>query len=49
MYEYEVQGNYGQGWELLTCDETREAAKLSLADYDNNEAGYAHRIRKVKK
>jgi hypothetical protein len=41
--EYEVQGNYGQGWEMVTTEETRKAAKEQCKCYDNNEP-YPHRI-----
>jgi hypothetical protein len=41
--EYEVQGNYGQGWEMVTTEETRKAAQEQRKCYDNNEP-YPHRI-----
>lgn len=41
---YVVQGNYGSGWEDLTYEDTREEARLMLADYDENEVQYKHRI-----
>lgn len=47
-YEYEIQGNYGQGWECVTTEETRSDAMAQLACYRENEPEYAHRIRKVK-
>lgn len=47
--EYEVQGNYGQGWECVTTEETRKAAREQLKCYNNNEP-YPHRMikRRVK-
>lgn len=50
-YEWHVQGNYGgvAGWETLTIEETREEAEQMLKDYNDNETGYPHRIRKVRK
>ena len=46
--EYEIQGDYGYGWEPVavedTLDEARETAKL----YRENETKYAFRIRRVK-
>jgi len=41
--EYEIQGNYGQGWECITTEETRKAAREQLRCYSENEA-YPHRI-----
>ena len=43
MYEYEIQGNYGQGWECVTTEETRQAARDQLKCYNENEPN-AHRI-----
>jgi hypothetical protein len=47
VYEYEVQGNYGYGWDLLTTEETLKEARVQLACYEANE-GIPLRIRKVK-
>jgi len=49
--EYEIQGNYGQGWECVTTEETRQEAKSQLKCYNANEPQYAHRIvkKRVKK
>ena len=41
--EYEIQGNYGQGWEMVTTEETRKEARVQLKCYNDNEP-YAHRI-----
>lgn len=46
-YEYEVQGNYGSGWECVTIEDSREDAEAMLADYDANEPQYPHRIKRV--
>ena len=47
--EYEIQGNYGQGWEIVTTEETRAAARDQLKCYNENETA-PHRIvkRRVK-
>jgi hypothetical protein len=42
--EYEIQGNYGQGWECLTAEETHKAAREQLRCYNENEPGAPHRI-----
>jgi len=41
--EYEVQSNYGQGWECVTTEETRKEAREQLRCYNENEP-YPHRI-----
>ena len=41
--EYEVQGNYGQGWECVTTEETYRDAREQLKCYNENEP-YPHRI-----
>jgi len=41
--EYEIQGYYGQGWEMVTCEVTRKEAKERLREYNENEL-YPHRI-----
>lgn len=41
--EYEVQGDYGQGWECVDTQLTLKEAHVSLKAYDENEA-VPHRI-----
>ena len=36
-YEYEVQGNYGQGWEMVTTEDSLVEAKQRLKEYRENE------------
>jgi hypothetical protein len=48
QYEYDVQGNYGHGWETVTCEPTRKEALERIAEYRANEPGVAFRIRRVK-
>ena len=36
-YEWEIQGNYGYGWDLLTTEETLGEARAQLVVYGNNE------------
>lgn len=47
-WEWEVQGNYGQGWEMLTTEGNPLAARERLAEYDENEPQYPHRIKRVR-
>jgi hypothetical protein len=37
-YEYEIQGNYGYGWDLLTTEATLSEARAQLFTYRLNEA-----------
>lgn len=47
MYEYEILGNYGYGWDVLTTEETLKEARAQLKCYQLNE-DVPVRIRKVK-
>jgi hypothetical protein len=47
QYEYEIQGNYGYGWDMLTIESTRADAVAQLATYRANES-IPLRIKKVK-
>ena len=38
MYEYEIQGNYGYGWDLLTTEATLSEARIQLSTYRLNES-----------
>jgi len=42
---YVIQGNYGYGWDDLTCEDTKEEALEQKKCYDENERGVPHRIR----
>ena len=46
-YEFDILGNYGHGLELVTCEETREAAKEQLKVYRENEPGIFFKIKRV--
>jgi hypothetical protein len=43
--EYHIEGNYGQGWEMVTVEITYKEAKEQLKCYNENES-YPHRIKK---
>jgi len=45
---WEVQGNYGCGWEGLTVEDTRKEARERLREYDSNELNWPHRIKLVR-
>lgn len=43
---FEIQGDYGNGYEYICEEETLREAKKTLAEYDENELQYPHRIRR---
>jgi hypothetical protein len=47
-FEWEVQGNYGYGWECLTTEDSLTAAIEQKLCYDVNEPTFRHRVKKVK-
>ena len=42
--EFQIHGNYGQGFEELTCEKTWEEAKQCVKDYRENEPGVPFKI-----
>lgn len=42
---YEIQGNYGYGWECVTTELTLYDANKQARIYNENEPQYAHRVR----
>lgn len=44
--EYEIQGNYGYGWEVLTTEDNSKDARDTLKCYRENEPSVPHRIKK---
>lgn len=44
--EFEIQGNYGYGWETVVTEENAAAAREQLNIYNANEPQYKHRIKK---
>ncbi len=42
--EYEVEGNYGYGWEAVTCEDTRSEARARLREYRANDPGTPYRL-----
>lgn len=45
---FEIRGNYGQGFELVTAETTRRAALENLRLYRENEPGIAFKLVKVR-
>lgn len=44
---WEVQGNYGQGWETVTAETTWRETRERLREYRDNERGIAFRAHRV--
>ena len=44
--EFEIQGNYGYGWETVITEENAAVAREQLNMYNANEPQYKHRIKK---
>lgn len=42
--EYEIQSNYGSGWEVVTTELVRSEGLARLREYRENEPQYAHRM-----
>lgn len=43
--EFDIEGDYGQGWEVVTAEVTPETAIEQLDTYNANEPNIPHRIR----
>lgn len=41
---FEIQGNYGQGWECVTADPSRKIARENLREHRANEPGTPFRM-----
>ncbi len=42
---WEIQGNYGCGWECVTAEETRKEARERFREYTENEPGVPFRMK----
>lgn len=42
--EYRILGNYGQGFEEVTAEETYTEARARLREYRENEPGYSFKL-----
>jgi hypothetical protein len=47
-YEWEVQGQFGQGWEMVTTEETAKAGREQLRTYRENDTQHPYRLRRVR-
>ena len=41
---WELQLNYGYGWEEVTCEETRKEGLARLRDYRTNDPQHAYKL-----
>ena len=46
MHEFDIQGDYGRGWETVCAASTAAEARQRLREYRENEPHYAHRIKR---
>lgn len=46
--EYDIEGLYGYGWEMVTSEDDFLEAKARLKEYRENEPGTAFRINRVR-
>jgi hypothetical protein len=48
-YEWELRGNYGYGWDVLTTESTLKSAREQERTYRaNDSAGVAYKVVRVK-
>lgn len=47
-WEYEVLGNWGYGWDMVTTEETKSEALVRLGEYRQNEKNAIFKIKRVK-
>jgi hypothetical protein len=47
-YEWQLLGNYGNGWDLLTTADTRREISQNERDYRLNEPGVPLKIKRVR-
>lgn len=47
-YQWELLGNYGSGWDLLTSADTRSEIRQLERDYQINEPATPLKIRRVR-
>jgi hypothetical protein len=46
--EYEIQGDYGGGYEMVTTESTWRDARAQIKCYRENEPGIPFRIKKIR-
>jgi hypothetical protein len=47
-YEFDIEANYGYGWDVVDCQETRKAANESMREYRVNMPNASYRVKRVK-
>jgi hypothetical protein len=48
LYEYEVRGNYGQGWEMVTTEASLADGRDQLRVYRENDPTTPYKLSKVR-
>ena len=47
-YEWELRGNYGSGWDVLTAEDTLRGAREQLRTYIANDSDAQYKIVRVR-
>lgn len=47
-YKWELWGNYGTGWDLLTTETTRTEINAREREYRANESGVNYKLKRVR-
>lgn len=45
---YDIQGDYGHGWETVTSEDNLKDARQTIKDYRENEPGIPFKLKRVK-
>lgn len=45
IYDYDIEGHFGQGWEIVCCESNRKDALVTIKEYRENSPGL-YRIKK---
>lgn len=48
IYDWELWGNYGNRWDLLTTEATRKEISAREREYRANESGVVYKIKSVR-
>lgn len=47
-YEFDIEGDYGYGFEMVCCESTKKEANQRLKEYRENEPNIIFRIKRVR-
>lgn len=46
--EYNIEGNYGYGWEMVMCEDNFLDARQRIKEYKENEPNISFRINRIR-